>query len=355
MKRLILLFAISVLCVAACMRRPLSDVGCQGDSTPTVTLAVSVDWSLSRFEISDNSRSDEDYIHRVTFRFFPLDGSAAFDRYLEDNVESGEIEVPAGEYSVVVFNESIYDVYWEESIRFEDVDHYALFAAEIVDGGFDDYDFYSPQEGESLGAKPLKLASASVDNLLITEDMCTLEETEWSSDEVATAAQLNPIAPRPLTCYTTVEVATTFLSSASEVVGSLTGLAHRVFMASGATDSVTVTHISSLSQVVWDDESEQHGTISESFLTFTTPAVQGTHTLTLDVILTTGARHSPQEEMVYDVSDQILSSASTTSSAAPATRYADQDLSASVELTLPEVTGDVEVNDWGDETVITIQ
>ncbi len=346
MRRILIFIA---LISSACTRRPLSYTACSQDNGESATIAVSVDWSLTGFDTEQSSKSDEDYIHRVSLRFFPLDGSAAFDRYLEDDIEQGSINVPMGEYSVVVFNESIDDPYWQSAIEFENADSYTLFSAKIIEETSDDY-FYTPSEGESMSVEALQLASYSIDNFVVSEAMCNTEQEQWSSEELAMAALLDPATPRSLTCYTTLEVVVENLSSANTVEASLTGLAQRVFMASGDTDTITTTHVGALTQRLWDDEDEQqHGTIYESRLTFSTPSSEtSSHILTLDVILVDGSRHSPEDDMIYDVSDQIVSSAALT-------RYADNDLGASVSLSLPEVSGDVEVNAWGDENQITIQ
>ncbi|MFI3280516.1 MAG: DUF5119 domain-containing protein [Rikenellaceae bacterium] len=343
MRRLLILL---IFCFVYCTRRQLSDTECTYDDAESALIDVSVDWSLSGFDTDQQSKGDEDYIHRVTFRFFPLDGSTPFDRYLEDDVESGTIYVPIGSYSVVIFNESIYDTYWQNTITFEDVDSYDLFAAKIADQSADLY-FYTPADDEALSVEALQLASCSVAHFEVSESMCSAATSDWSDEDLEMAQRLNPVSPRRLTCPTTIEVDTEYLSSAASVHVSLTGLAQRVFMACGDTDTLTTTHVHELTERTWRDDSTQHGVISESRLTFSTPnTTSSTHTLTLDVYLIDGTHHQPEEEMVYDVSDQIVGSI---------TRYADDDLAASVSLTLPEVSGDIEVNDWGDDNEITIQ
>ncbi len=337
----------ALLTLVGCTRRPLSLKGCGEQSGYSAEIEVSVDWSLSGYDPA--ARSDENYIHRVSFRFFPLDGSEPFDRYLENDVERGTIFVPEGEYSVVVFNESIDDSYWKQAIRFEDCDNYTRFAAELVDQNSELY-FYEPATEELLSVEALFLASASVDRFVVSREMCTTEQWAWSEGDLSQIAQLNPVTPRRLTCATTLEAQMENLSSAFSVHASLTGLSQRVFMASGDPDTATTTHVGELTQREWEDNL-QHGTISESRLTFTTPQSGAQHTLTLDIILVDGSHHEPEEPLVYDVTDQIVSSATAT----PATRYADNDLGASVSLSLPEVSGDVEVDEWGDEDTVTIK
>lgn len=342
--RKLYLFTLLLLTAVGCTRRPLSQTGCsQSSDVESAEIAVSVDWSTTGYDIT----SDEEYIHRVSFRFFPLDGSTPFDRYLEGDVESGVIEVPVGSYSIVIFNESIYDTYWQNAILFENVDSYELFAATIVDEDRELYDFfYIPDDDEALSVEALALASCSVDYFEVTESMASLEQEQWGEEEQLMATRLNPVVPRRLTCYTTIGAVMENLSSAYTVHASLTGLAQRVFMATGEEDSLTTTHIWELSEREWDDESEQqHGTISQSRLTFSTPATED-HILTLDVLLIDGSRHDPEEELIYDVTDQIISST---------TRYADSDLGASVSLSLPVVTGDISVEGWGEETKVTLE
>ncbi|MFI3286524.1 MAG: DUF5119 domain-containing protein [Rikenellaceae bacterium] len=342
MRKALILILLATVC---CTRRPLSDTECPGDNQKSAALEVSVDWSATGYDIY----SEEEFIHRVSFRFFPKNGDKPFDRFLEDNVESGVIEVPAGEYSVVVFNESIDDVYWQGAIEFENVDDYSLFAAVLADEDRETYDFfYTPLDDEALSVEALILASSSIDNIVVSEAMTTTPQSSWSEEELAMISQLNPVVPRRLTCNTTIEVVTENLKSAYQVHASLSSLAQRVFMASGDTDSATTTHIGELTQWSWDDEQEKlHGTISESRLTFSTAATDQQHILTLDVLLIDGTRHTPDEPLVYDVSDQILSTAA-------ATRYADNDLGASVSLSLPDVSGDIEVDPWSDDNEVTI-
>ncbi len=340
-----LIICIATLYAASCTRRPLSDTECSAQDGESADINVSVDWSVSGFDLEQQSKGDDDYIHRVSFRFFPQDGSAAFDRYLEDDVENGTINVPIGVYSVVIFNEAVNDVYWEGAITFDNVDSYDNFSASIADQSADLY-FYSPAEGENLSTAALQLASASVANFEVSTAMCKLSREGWSDDDLAMEQLLNGLTPRRLTCSTTIAVEVENLASAYTVHTSLSGLAQRVFMASGDSDSATTTHVWELTEREWSDEEQQHGTISESRLTFSTPSQSSTHTVTLDIYLINGSHHSPEEEMVYEVTDQIVGAA---------TRYADNDLSASVSLSLPEVSGDIEVNDWEDDETITIQ
>ncbi len=328
-----ILFIATLLLICGCTRRSLSDSGCSL-TAESVLVDVSVDWSLSSIDASTSS-SDEDYVHRVSFRFFPKDGSAPFDRYLEgEEIFEGQIYVPLGEYSLIVFNESIDDIYWQDAITFENTDSYSLFAARLAEGEVDKLTALEYSDQDNIAAEALKLASMSFESISITADNLFIEA-------------LNPVQLRPLTCTTTISAEVENLSSAYLVYSSLTGLSNRVFMASGKTDDESNVHIAQLTDRLWSDEEKQHGTISYERLTFSMPESQSTHTLELDIILIDGSRHVPEEPLFYDVTDQILNPTTT--------RYADDNLSATVSLSLPEVSGDIEVDAWGDSEQITIQ
>ncbi|MFI3319541.1 MAG: DUF5119 domain-containing protein [Rikenellaceae bacterium] len=309
---------LSLIANSSCIRRSLTDYVCQRE---TATIPVTVDWTQSGITPSDDSRTETDYVHRVSLRFFPLDGSTPFDRYLETNIYEGEITLPEGSYSIVAFNESIYDTYWNGYINFINTEDYDTFAVELVD-----------EEGDGVATSPLKLASWSLGEYTITEDMI-------STTKAATPIE---VTLQPLTCYTTVTAQITNLSSAQTVTATASGLTDRMYMASGEAHTSTTSHSLALSTVEWDDDSEQHGSISARILTFDNSTdTNATYTLEFDVILVDGTRHTPDEPLIFDVSHQI-------------TRYATDDFSLSAEFEIPETSGSIEVDEWGDKTTINL-
>ncbi len=341
MRKLTIIFI--ALALASCTRRDLTDVACDIEKESAL-VSVSVDWSVSGFDLSGDSRS-ADYIHRVSFRFFPKDGSAPFDRYLEGNVTSGQIYVPYGAYSVIVFNESIEDKYWEDAIEFENVDDYENFSARLVEEDRDNHPYFDLSQAERLSREALKLASMSIDHFVVTPAMSSVDTRALSEEDVKMLAKVNPVVPRPLTCQTTISAKVENLKSAYIVRAWLSGLSHRVNMASGVTHDESTHHVVELRDREWSDAEQNHGSISATRLTFSAPESDSEHTVGLDVILIDGSRHKPDEPLIFDVTDQIR---------APLTRYADSPLGASVEFSLPKVSGTIEVEGWDDDEQITI-
>ncbi len=334
-----------LLTTLACTRRRLCD--CDNESLgESALLDVKVDWSISGITPLVDNRSDDDYVHRLSLRFFPKDGSAPFDRYLESNLFEGQIEVPVGDYSIVAFNESIVDPYWQGVVEFEDVDDYQNFAARIADeSDRSQWDYFEFDDELDMGVEPYKLASWSLDDFYVSEAMCSVTTT-LSDDEQAQKEALLAIILRPLTTTTTIYAQIENLASVYTLHASLEGLAERVNMRSGDTYSTTTTHIWQLTKRDWDDEDEQlHGTICGERLTFTTPSEAATHTLTLEVLFVDGSRYEPDEALEYDVSDQIRG----------LTRYADDELEATVSASLPYVSGDIEVESWSDDEEIELK
>ncbi len=331
---------ILLLSLISCKRRPLSDDVCQRS---TALIPVEIDWSISGINPTSESRTDGDYVHRVSLRFFPKDGSQPFDRYLEKSVFEGEIEVPIGSYSVVVFNESIYDPYWDGFIEFINVDDYDTFAVELVDNE------------SGVSNEPLKLASWRLDNFGVTQAMVNTTRSTRTGDKYAALSPIDremttsfiPVTLQPITCYTTVSAHIENLSSAQRVEATFRGFAHRMYMASGESHSSTSSHKMRLSTVEWDDESEKvHGTISARMLTFDASAdPDAKYELAMDVILVDGSQHTPQEPLIYDVTHQVMEQI---------TRYASDDFTLSCEFSVPQTEGGIGVDNWEDENIIDI-
>lgn len=321
-----LMLSAMILAVAtACERRSLSD-DCSGE----VSIPVKIDWSISG--ITPSQENDFDFVHRVSIRFFPEDGSPAFDRYLEGNIFEGKINIPEGIYSVVVYNEAINDVYWSDAVRFDQVDNYKLFSANIIEISPLLYDFYTPQPGETFAAEPLKLASWSLDHFKVTQSNKNCVECNDSINNALTKVKL-----RRLVIPTHVVAEVTNLKSAVKMEAALTGLASKVYMASGEPSTNPATHLFAFRAPVWSDETQTHGWVERKLLTFGRLLQPTTNSLNLGVTFVSGERYTPDSPLRYDVTDQVTSS------------QHDGDIEIRVNLALPEVDGDIKINEWDDE------
>jgi hypothetical protein len=221
-----------------------------------VRLAVRVDWSRSGINTANERVTEQ--VDRVSLRFFPLDGSPAFDRYLDTDVTEGTVDVPLGRYGVVVFNESIYDeAWWEGHIDFTDTENYARFAAHAVAIDQRQRQLRRLGEGEQVAAEPLPLASWSVDELVVTGRMTA---------RAAEQGELTRIVMRPLTHRVELTVGVENLASARSINGAQRGFASTVYMASGATADPS-TALFTLNGRRYDPDGV-NGTVHASFLTF---------------------------------------------------------------------------------------
>ena len=332
---LTLLAGAAIQLFTACERRPLEDTYAESALIP-----VKIDWSVSNIPVSDPSGSG--YVHRVSLRFYPKDGSAPFDRYLETNVIEGQIEVPIGEYSVIVFNEAVGDVYWEDAVTFSDADSYENFAATLVADDAANYPFYKPLLGEDLRVEPLRLASWSLDDFSVTEDMVKITRYGTGTPTGSTIREINALTVvkmRALTYTVNVTVHVENLVSAQLIQGAVRGFAQKVYMASAQTVQIPVTHVFRLNSRRWDDAAQIHGTVSKSFLSFGRLPQASDYWLNLDVLYGTGVLHP--DPLLYDVSDQVNDSPQISIN-----------IDIGVDIRIPYIEGGIGVGDWDDETII---
>ncbi len=333
----VLLIGIASQPFTACERRPL-----ENEFAETALIPVKIDWSGSNIPVTDPDGNG--YVHRVSVRFFPKNGAPAFDRYLETNVIEGKIDVPVGEYSVVVFNESVHDIYWEDAVYFTDVDDYANFAACKKSDDPLNYEFYTPQPGEELIVEPLRLASWSLDDFVVTNEMITRTRSISRAPLPADAMEnaLTHVVMRPLTYTVKVTAWAENLCSAQVIQGAMRGFAKKVYMGSGRTEQAPATHVFKLNSRRWDDGDQKHGTVTKSFLSFGKVPQTAQYSLNMDVVYVTG--EVSDQPHLFDVTDQVNSPSPTS----------DADISVAVDLHLPLKEGGINVGDWEDE-VITIK
>lgn len=309
----------------ACERRSLYD-----DSFGDVPIPVKIDWSISG--IAPNSGNDDDFVHRVSIRFFPKNGSAAFDRYLEGNVFEGDIYVPEGTYSVVVYNEAIDDVYWSDVIRFDNTDDYKMFSVNIVEISPLPYDFYMPQPGETFAAEPLKLASWSLDHFEVVRSKGNCKECSNDMSNALTKVKLRRLV---IPIHVVAEVAN--LKSAMRMEAALTGVVSKVYMASAESETFPTTHLFAFRSPVWNDETKTDGRVERRLLTFGRMSQPSAYSLYMGIILGTGERYAPDSPLCYDIKEQIESPQS------------QGDIKVLVRLSLPELDTDIGIGDWDDE------
>ncbi len=399
-------------------------------------IPVKINWNNSGFNILENgvSKQSGESVHRATFRFFPKDGSEPFERYLEGNVYDGEIEVPIGEYSVIVMNESHTDVYWEgsvtsgyESIVFENVDSYENFSAYVKTHTNNPAGYYLTEyvnDNYLFMQPPLRLATWSIDNFVVTQDMVdyshqllATRRTKGETEDIETKTLMksvdedmfyaltrdsigddNGVDMRSLTRDVTVVLKVKNLTSVGGVKGAVDGFVNKVNMRTGVgfrepKDKKMVQYFTLNGRTNWYDENGEYmgegwqptsgenkykdytGETSVTFLSFgrdiglesNLEDGSGLYMLDFDFIYIDGAlvdkgntqfeldidndptTPSVSTKLPIDVTKQVLDNAPLGSDV----YKLGIDITIST-FQLEYTSGDITVEDWGDDTVIPL-
>ena len=334
-----------LLLESACERRLLDE-----DELPAAALIqVKIDWSKSGLNPLSANGSD---VHRVSLRFFPKDNNTpVFDLYLEGNVTEGTILVPIGNYSVIVFNESVDDlIFWQDAITFTDVDNYSKFAAHAAP--YPDaerekqFPFYMPGSVERIIAEPIPLASWSLDDFEVTEGMVLVSHGERSASYLSTEENdmldaFTNVVMRALTRPVNLTGQVENLISMHTGYMAMQGFADKVYMASGQTTQSVVTCMFRLGGRRYD-AGGKNGTTSNRLMSFgrITPSgsIRESYTIAADILLVSGERYKPTTPLLFNVTDMVLAKAGQ-----------DVGINLNISFKLPHVDGSINVDDWEDE------
>jgi hypothetical protein len=306
----------------------------------TARIPVEINWDKSG--ITPSKGGDLNEVHRVSFRFFPKNGSEPFECFLETDLYHGYIDVPIGEYSIMVMNESVTDIYWSDFFRFSDINDYNKISATVVDDDVSKYDFYTPAVGEKFMHETHRLASWSMDDFSVTQELVTRTRaalTKAETDEFTLKVDM-----RRLTYDTKVVVHVKNLKSAQLMRAAMRGYSQKVYLSSAVTETLPATHLFTLNGRKFDEGSIAHGTTEHTFISFGKLPAKASpkYSLMLDAILINGSRHIPKEPFEYDVTNEINAQ--------------DGDIfNIRLAIELPEVDGDIDVGDWEDNEEIIIK
>lgn len=323
MARLVKYTLLLVLLTTACKRRPLEEVLYRDARIP-----VRIDWSGSGINADNRPLSHE--VERVTIRFYPRDGAPPFDRYLERDVTAGVIDVPVGDYSVIVFNESDDDEsYWDGHVRFGGAEHYERFAArlmpyreEVLAGRFP---YYLPVAQQSPVAEPLPLASWSLERFEVTRTFHTLP-----------ADALMQVVMRPLTPRIEVRVRVVNLVAARAFGCALSGFASQLYLASGSATE-PATHLFRPGKRRYEED-RRDGTVCAELLSFGPVRHEQPYRLEMSVLLCSGERYPASGSLGYDVTAQVERQRA----------HNDGVIRIEIECALPETFGGIAVDEWRD-------
>ncbi len=235
-------------------------------------IPVKLNWAFSGFEVDSKgfTKQSSTSIHRVTLRFFPKNGDPIFERYIGDghSINEGFVDVPVGQYSVLIMNESISDSYWEGtesggamSIGFENVDDYHAFSAYVKTQTANPSGYYW---GDATGTDylfinaPLRLSTWSLDDFTVTQamvDYSHYEESDEILNQISKADKVTRLSKaeedmyfaltadtkgdtdglnmRKLTYDVEIKLQVHNLTSVSEIKGGMMGFTNKVNMRTG--------------------------------------------------------------------------------------------------------------------------
>ena len=348
-KRFIVLFLMSALIIGSlvrCERRPLED----DEQPPAALIPVNIDWSKSGLNVT--SPDGGDAVHRVSLRFFPKGKNMpVFDIYLEGNVTEGNIRVPIGKYSVIVFNESVDDRgYWDGKIRFTDVNSFNDFAANAIPFNANMRDqlfpFYRPQTGENFMNEPLALASWSIEDFEVTEAMVMVSHGEkqllfLTEEENRMYNALKYVVMRALTRPVNVTAQVENLISVHQAYAAMQGFANKVYMASARTTYDSTTYLFTFDRRKYDTNGKD-GVMNSSFLSFgrtpTSAANRESYKIAADMLFVTGELYKPTPPLLFDVTEQVLSNYDT-----------EIEINLFIHYKLPYIEGGIAVDEWDDD------
>lgn len=331
------IFKITVIAVLivliSCQRKPLEE-----EYYTTALIPVKVLWEHSGMQPTKSEAGD--FVSRVSFRFFPKDGSAPFERYLETNVREGAIEVPVGKYALLVMNESVSDPFWSDYLSFSDIDDFSKISATLNVDDPSKYDFYKPKIGEAFAVEAPKLASWSIDDFEVTSEMAQASRSDNGTTILALEADL-----QQLTYSYSVVATIENLQSVMTMYGAMQGFANRVFLSTRKTGRSPATTFFRFNGRKFKSSPEQTDGVTKYVLsTFGRLPIGEQYNLLVDIVFVNGSRYTPNSpnDLLFNVTDVVTNSI-------------ELNIEIPIALKLPKVDGDVGVGDWKDDETIIIK
>ncbi|MGL5786754.1 MAG: DUF5119 domain-containing protein [Bacteroidales bacterium] len=314
----------------------------------TALIPVKINWIYSG--INPNGDSEDDLVHKVSFRFFPVDGGEPFELYLEGNVNEGYLEVPIGEYDLLIMNESVMEQYWKDYVKFSDINSFGKISAEILPFDPSLFEYYKPLPEEQFTKDIPKMAACSVRDYQISFE--TVTETRGTDRELLRNHTLYVDMQR-ITHDCKVIANVKNLKYAQLIRGANRKLANKIYLGSRIPHYSPATHLFVFNGRKPVNGSQTDGTTERTFRTFGILPQTVVYSLGVDIILTDGCRFmsdggSPFE---YDVTHYLYDYFNKT----PDDRVLKDYIEIPLTLSLPQVDGGIDVGDWGDDDDIIIK
>ncbi len=271
----------------ACKRQSLcSDEG----YTSGALVEFLIDWGDSNIE--------ESQINNVSIYAYPDDGTLPYIKVV-GSASSATLTLPAGDYSLLLFNEFVEDV---SGVTFFDIDSFSLFSAQVKESLSSDDIYYELQDDQLLSQSLEAMAAWQIEGFSVSEDMvqCSYCADELSS-ELTTIVEA---APTPRTTPCVIELGVENLDNAAYIEVVVVGLASAVAMASDERSAVAgaeVVYSTTLSQFTYTSGSD--GVAWGPLNTFgKLPSEDQTYQVIINVVLASGTLST----FTRDVTEQIL-------------------------------------------------
>ena len=343
----LLLMGLLLLSLVGCERRPLEE-----ESYDRAVIPVTIDWvTLAKL---DPDKNKED-VYRASVWFFSKDGAVfdgkSYKEFRFSDPRSGEVTLPMGHYSIIIFNNSIDE--FSDNVGFRGTDAY------------DTFEYYAkPATDSRAGMNPVLepdiLAAWRIADYEVTPEMVretrglssTLTEEERAQAQSDLKKLLN-LQPERLTYTVHAKAYISYLKSCSKPADAvLIGMAHSVKLASKEVSMTPSSFSFQMNNRKYDTANPKNGWIEAYFETLGMLAEPIDYSLTLRFTLigsyngSTSFPASSASPFTFDVTGQLRSHPS----ASDADYYIE--LNKDEDITLPElIPGGFtpSIGDWGDD------
>jgi len=247
------LFCLIVPFLSSCERRDLTYY-------ETAEITLTVDWSECGLD------NEEEAARGATAVFYPTDGGEP-KIFLMGDYSREAVRLPIGTYNIILFNRSFTDfsnTAFRGSDKYETLEAYSKQVETRVDGGADT---------RTITASPEKLASASVEGFVVTEDMlgnysqATFGKSGYSATPADGHCTLH-FVPEKRTHEVVAVIRVEGLNNIRSATCRLNGISESVFLATGKTSEIRVAQEFSPSNPVFDEGSLFNGTLTGRFNVF---------------------------------------------------------------------------------------
>ncbi|MFI3281783.1 MAG: DUF5119 domain-containing protein [Rikenellaceae bacterium] len=370
---IVALFAITT--TFACVRQELED--------PYQYLAhipIGIDWSESLL--------DMDQVGNVSIYFYPKDGSARIEK-LSDDLYYNLVELPIGEYSVLIFNDLINNV---SGVSFNNASTCDQFSVNLMQTDPSTPTFYDLATGEVLAGAHSRMASWYLDEFIVDDSMVEYtrstdfdeyiatvrskssksnqsdskgdegddeaqggessksdESDSKSDDETKSTSkaieEISNVVPQPVTSIVNVTVRVENLNNTQTFETLLRGTANGSLLAANtniAVEGQTHLYHTIVANRSYDDpDNGIDGTVTFSHNTFGREPTDESYSITFEILLQSGKLC----EFERDVTDQVVSQDG---------KIIEIDLTGDDELiTLPEYSeAGFNVGDWDNDVQV---